>query len=163
MDESTLSLVRDGVSLGVLATLGMDLWSLVAKHMLRLPTADWAMAGRWFGHIARGVVRHDSIHAAAPIPHERLVGWIGHYVTGVVYGLAYVVIVSGLLQSEPTLASALAFGVVTLVAPWLIMQPAMGAGAFASRTPQPGLIRLVNVSMHVVFGASLYVGSLLLR
>ena len=43
------------------------------------------------------------------------------------------------------------------------MQPAMGAGAFASRTPQPGLIRIVNVSMHVVFGASLYVGSLLLR
>ncbi len=163
METSSVSLLRDGVSLGVLATLGMDLWSIVAKHVLRLPTADWAMAGRWFGHIGRGVFRHDSIHAAVPIPHERIIGWIGHYVTGVVYGLAYVAVVRLVLQSEPTFASALGFGVVTLAAPWLIMQPAMGAGAFASRTPQPGLIRVVNVSMHVVFGASLYVGWLLLR
>jgi len=162
MDDTTLSLLRDGLSLGVLATIGMDLWSIVAKYVLRLPTADWAMAGRWFGHMGRGVVFHDSIHAAAPIAHERMLGWIGHYVTGIVYGLAYIVVVRLALGGDPTLVSALTFGVVTLVAPWLIMQPAMGAGAFASRTPQPGLIRAVNVSMHVVFGVSLYGGWLLL-
>lgn len=163
MGDSAANLLRDGVLLGILATIGMDLWSLVAKHVLRLPTADWAMAGRWFGHIARGVVAHASIHEAEPIAHERIVGWIGHYVTGIVYGLAYVTIVRVVLESEPTLISALTFGIVTLVAPWLIMQPAMGAGAFASRTPNPGLIRAVNVSMHAVFGVSLYGGWLLLQ
>ena len=57
----------------------------------------------------------------------------------------------------------LVFGLVTLVAPWLIMQPAMGAGVFATRTPRPTVIRLVNLSMHGVFGVCLYVGWLLIR
>jgi hypothetical protein len=163
MEHSVVSLLREGVSLGIVATIAMDLWSIIAKHALRLPTADWAMAGRWFAYLARGVVFHESIHAAEPIQHERVIGWIGHYVTGMIYGLAYVAIVRLVLDSDPSLITAFTFGLVTLVAPWFLMQPAMGAGAFASRTPQPGLIRLVNVSVHVVFGVSLYGGWLLLR
>ena len=63
-----------------------------------------------------------------------------------------------LLSREPTLISALVFGLVTLAAPWLVMQPAMGAGIFASGTPRPGIVRFVNLSMHTVFGISLYLG-----
>lgn len=50
-----------------------------------------------------------------------------------------------------------------LVAPWFVMQPAMGIGVFATRAPRPGVIRLVNLSMHVVFGVSLYAGWLLIQ
>ncbi len=162
MSESLSAILVTGVSVGILATITMDIWSLFAKHVLRWPTADWAMAGRWFGHMARGVFAHESIHAAEPIAHERIVGWIGHYVTGIGYGIAYIAIVRLVLETDPTFVSALTFGVVTLVAPWLIMQPSMGAGAFASRTPQPGRIRTVNVSVHVIFGVALYGGWLLL-
>ncbi len=153
-----MGLAIQGVLIGVIATIGMDIWAGIAKYVFRLPTADWAMAGRWFGYMPRGVFVHHSVSAAAPVANELMIGWIGHYVTGVVYGLAYLYIVQVLLSSSPSLVSALVFGLVTLAAPWLIMQPAMGAGVFATRTPRPNVIRLVNLSMHVVFGASLYIG-----
>ena len=155
--------VIQGFLIGIIATVGMDIWAAVAKYILHLPTADWAMVGRWFGHMPRGVFVHHPVSAAAPIANELLIGWIGHYATGVVYGIAYLLIVQVILSSSPSLISALVFGLVTLVAPWLIMQPAMGAGVFATWPPRPTVLRVVNLSMHGVFGVCLYVGWLLIR
>lgn len=157
-----MEILVQGISIGVIATIGMDIWSIVAKHVLKWPTANWAHVGRWFGHMTRGVFVHQSIDESAPIPNELAIGWVAHYMTGIAYGLLYMAVVRGLLSSDPTFLSALVFGLVTLAAPWLLMQPCMGAGAFASRTPQPGLTRLINLSMHVVFGVFLYVGWLIL-
>jgi len=153
--------IRDGILIGIVATIAMDIWSLLAKHLFRLPTADWALAGRWFGHMPRGVFVHRSIAAAAPIRHELAIGWIGHYVTGVSYGLIYMLVVTIGLDTTPTFVSALIFGLVTLVAPWLVMQPGMGAGVFASNLPNAGIVRFVNLTMHIVFGVSLYFAWLL--
>ena len=158
-----MGLVIQGVLIGIIATIGMDIWAAVVKYVFRLPTADWAMVGRWFGHMPRGMFAHHPISDTAPIPNELVIGWIAHYITGLVYGLAYLYIVQVLLTSGPSLISALVFGLVTLVAPWFIMQPGMGAGIFAARTPRPGLMRLINLSMHTVFGVSLYLGWLLIQ
>lgn len=158
-----MAVVYQGAAIGVIATIGLDIWAAIAKHVLRLPTADWALVGRWFGHIPRGVFFHSAIADSAPVQGELAIGWVAHYITGIVYGLLYLTLVQVVLSSVPTLTSAVIFGLVTLVAPWLIMQPGMGAGIFASRTPRPGLIRLVNLSMHVVFGACLYVAWLLIE
>jgi len=158
-----MELAIRGVLIGVIATIGMDIWTAVAKHVLRLPTADWAIVGRWFGHMPRGTFVHRPIAESAPIPNELVIGWIGHYVTGIVYGFAYLYIVQILVATGPSLNSALVFGLVTLVAPWFVMQPAMGAGVFAAKTPRPGLSRLINLSMHAVFGVSLYLGWLLIQ
>jgi hypothetical protein len=158
-----MDLAIQGVLLGVIATIGMDIWAAVVKHGLRLPTADWAMVGRWFGHMPRGVFIHHPVSASAPIPNELVIGWIGHYLTGVVYGLAYLYIASVFLPGGPSLNSALIFGLITVVAPWFIMQPAMGAGVLASKTPRPGMMRMINLSMHAVFGVSLYLAWLLIQ
>lgn len=158
-----MELTIQGVLIGVIATIGMDIWAAVAKHVLRLPTADWAMVGRWFGHMPRGIFVHRPISESAPIPNELVIGWIGHYVTGIVYGLAYLYLVRFLQPTGPSLKSALVFGLITVVVPWFIMQPAMGAGVFATKTPRPGLIRLINLSMHAVFGVSLYIGWILIQ
>jgi hypothetical protein len=37
-----------------------------------------------------------------------------------------------------------------------VMQPAMGAGIAASRTPRPNLARLRSVVTHTVYGLGLY-------
>jgi Protein of unknown function (DUF2938) len=145
-----------GALTGALATIGMDIWAAVAKHVLRLPTANWALVGRWFGHMPRGVFVHLSIADAAPVQNELAIGWIAHYFTGIVYGIAYLTIVGFLVPVGPSLISALVFALVTLIAPWLIIQPGMGAGVFASRTQCPNLVRLINLSMHGVFGVCLY-------
>jgi hypothetical protein len=152
-----------GIGIGVLATVGMDCWAAIAKHVLGLPTANWAMVGRWFGHMPRGALVHASIADAPPIRNELALGWISHYLIGVLYGLAYLYLVQIALSGVPSLVSALGFGLVTLFAPWLIMQPAMGLGVCASRTPKPAVLRLVNLSMHSVFGVSLYLAWLLIQ
>jgi hypothetical protein len=157
-----MEIVIQGLLIGIIATLGMDIWAAIVKHVLRLPTADWALVGRWFGHMPRGVFVHHPIADSAAISNELAIGWVAHYVTGIVYGLAYLSIVQVLFSSGPTLTSALVFGLVTLAAPWLIMQPSMGAGIFASGTPRPSVMRLINLSMHLVFGMSLYVAWLLI-
>lgn len=156
-----MAIVIQGILIGIIATIGMDIWAAVVKHVFRLPTANWAFVGRWFGHMPRGVFVHHRIADSAAIPNELAIGWVAHYLIGIVYSLAYLSIVAVYLSSTPTLTSALVFGLATLVAPWLIMQPAMGAGVFASRTPRPIVMRLISLSMHLVFGASLYVAWLL--
>lgn len=157
-----MAIVINGIAIGLIATIGTDIWAAIVKHLLRLPTANWALVGRWFGHMPRGVFVHPRIADSAAVPNELVIGWASHYIIGMAYGLAYLSIVQVHLSRTPTIMSALAFGLVTLCAPWLIMQPGMGAGIFASKTPRPAVTRLVNLSMHLVFGMSLYVGWLLI-
>jgi hypothetical protein len=158
-----MDLVAHGVVVGVVATVGMDIWAAIVKYVFRLPTTDWAMIGRWFGHMPRGVFVHHPIAESPTIRHELAIGWIAHYVTGIVYGVLYLFIMRVALSASPSLVSALVFGLLTVAAPWLIMQPGLGLGIFAARAPRPGLIRLLNLSMHLAFGASLYIGWLLLQ
>ena len=51
------------------------------------------------------------------------------------------------------------FALVLLVAPWFVMQPALGLGFMAARTPKPLAFRAINVSGHAVFGIGLYLGA----
>ena len=54
---------------------------------------------------------------------------------------------------------ALVFGILTVAAPWFVMQPAMGAGVLALKTPTPLKNGLRNLANHTVFGAGLYVAA----
>jgi hypothetical protein len=42
------------------------------------------------------------------------------------------------------------------------MQPAMGAGIAASRTPNPSAARLRNLATHTVYGIGLYLSAVVL-
>ena len=150
--------IIDGVRIGVVATIGVDLAALFSRQLLRLPTTDWALMGRWFGHGFKGVFMHAHIAKSEPIPHERVIGWAGHYLTGVVYAVIYMGIVESLPAAAPTVRSAIVFGLATLAAPWFLVQPLTGAGVFAMSTPHPWPIRIANALMHLVFGAGLFAG-----
>ena len=63
---------------------------------------------------------------------------------------------------QPSLAPALIVGVVTVLAPLFVMQPAMGAGIAASRTPRPWAARLQSVVTHTVFGIGLYAAAVII-
>ncbi|MNC81522.1 hypothetical protein D3C75_1346770 [compost metagenome] len=56
---------------------------------------------------------------------------------------------------------AFVLGLVTVAAPYLIMQPGMGAGVFASKTPKPNAARARSLLAHGVFGVALYLAGLL--
>jgi hypothetical protein len=57
---------------------------------------------------------------------------------------------------------AIVIGIGTVIAPWFVMQPGMGAGIAASRTPDPRAARLRNIATHVVYGVGLYGSALAL-
>ena len=64
---------------------------------------------------------------------------------------------------RPTLIPALAVGIVTVAVPMLILQPGMGAGIAARRTPRPNAARLQSLVTHAVFGGGLYVSGWVAR
>jgi hypothetical protein len=121
------------------------------------------MVGRWFGHMTRGRFRHEAIAKAAPIRRERLIGWSAHYLIGVAFAAVPLVIWGSSWVQQPGLGRALLVGLGTAVAPFLVMQPGMGAGIAGSRTARPGATRLQSLITHLVFGLGLYAAARLAR
>lgn len=151
-----LELLPYAVVIGCGATALVDLWTLLRRQLFGMPLPDFGHLGRWLGHMPRGRFRHEAIAAAAPVRGEGVMGWIAHYVIGVSFAALLLVIWGVDWLREPTLGPALIVGVGTVVAPYFIMQPAMGAGIAASRTPRPGMARLHSLLTHTVFGVALY-------
>jgi hypothetical protein len=143
---------------GVGATVVMDLWGIARKPLFGVPPPDYGLVGRWLAHLRRGRFRHDAIAAAAPVHNERLIGWIAHYVIGITFAAVLVGIWGGAWLQQPTLGPALMVGIGSVAAPFLLMQPAMGAGIAARRTPRPAAARLQSLITHAVFGLGLYAG-----
>jgi Protein of unknown function (DUF2938) len=84
---------------------------------------------------------------------------VTHYLIGIAYAALLVGLEGAAWLKQPTVLPALVFGVLTVAAPWFVMQPAMGAGVLALKTPTPLKIGLRNLANHSVFGAGLYVAA----
>jgi hypothetical protein len=95
---------------------------------------ELAAAGK-LRHMPAGTLRHANIIAAQQKSFECAVGWITHYTIGVAFALVFVVLTSGDWLARPTLLPALLYGTGTVVFPFFIMQPSLGLGIAASRTP----------------------------
>ncbi|MGQ7246701.1 DUF2938 domain-containing protein [Halomonas sp. V046] len=142
--------------IGIGATALMDAWGVIRKPLLGAPLPNYAMVGRWIAHMTRGKFRHESIAAAAPVRGEQLIGWTAHYLVGIAFAVLLLSIQGESWIQDPTLFPALAVGIATIAAPFLIMQPGMGAGIAASKTPNPAAARFQSFLTHAVFGLGLY-------
>jgi hypothetical protein len=158
MSELSHFLVH-AVLIGAGATAFMDVWWWLQKRVLGVPVLDYAMVGRWLGHLARGRLRHDAIAAAPPVAGERLLGWAAHYAIGMTFAGVLLGVAGIGWAHAPSPAPALAVGVASVAAPFLLLQPALGAGIAASRTPRPGLARRRSLVTHLVFGLGLYLAA----
>jgi len=142
--------------IGAGATAATDLWAIARLRLFGIPPPNYGLVGRWLSHMPRGRFRHDSIAAATPVYGERLTGWAAHYLIGILFA-ALLLGVWGLARiRSPTILPALAVGIGTVAAPYLLMQPGMGAGIAASRTSRPGAARLQSLVTHAIFGIGLY-------
>ena len=158
-----IGLVFHGALLGLGANLLFDLWQRGLALATGQPAPNWAPIGRWFWHLREGRVFHDDIMRAAPYAHElaarldralcrrhplrgdlradRRAG-----VAGGAKGAAGVDLRAGRRS---------AFG-------WFLLQPGLGMGWAASKTPDPGRVRLLNLAGHTVFGLGLWLTGLLI-
>lgn len=147
-------------AIGVGATLLMDLWNLFLKRAFGIPSLDYCLLGRWLRHMPGGTFRHARIAAAPPKPFECPLGWIAHYSIGAAFALVFVALTSGEWLARPTLLPALLYGIGTVVFPFFILQPSLGLGIAAAKTPNPAQARLKSLATHTVFGVGLYVCAL---
>lgn len=150
-------IIFKAVITGIGATLIMDLWSLFQKHVLKIPPLSYALVGRWILSLLQGKLRHHTILSTSQVRGEILTGWIFHYLTGILFALIPLLLNGRLWFHEPSLFTGVLTGLLTLSAPFLILQPAFGFGIAASRTPRPWLARLLSLLTHLVFGIGLYV------
>src|SRR6185436_1654380 len=149
--------------IGAGATLATDLWAMARRRLLGVPAPDYGLVGRWLAHMARGRFRHERIVAAPPVRGERMIGWTAHYLIGVAFAGVLLALCGLAWVRQPTPGPALALGIAAVAAPFLLMQPGMGAGIAASRTPRPNSARLQSLVTHAVFGLGLYAAGLALK
>ena len=145
--------------MGVAGSALMDVWSAVLRRRFGIPTLDYRLLGRWIGHFPRGRFVHERIAASEPVAGEAPLGWLAHYAIGVTFAFLLLAIWGHGWLTSPTIWQALAIGIGTIVAPWFVMQPAMGAGVAASKSPNPTATRLRNLGTHTVYGLGLFLAA----
>ena len=154
--SSEADYILGAITIGIGATLVMDLWNLFLKRTFSIPSLNYCLLGRWLRYMPGGTFRHASITAAPRKPFECTIGWIAHYTIGVAFAIVLVVLTSGDWLARPTLPLAILYGIGTVVFPFLVMQPSLGLGVASSRTPNPMQARLKSLATHTVFGVGLY-------
>jgi hypothetical protein len=152
--------IRGAIAIGIGATLVMDLWNLFLQRTFSIPSLNYCFLGRWLRHMPEGTFRHANIAVVPQKSFECTVGWLAHYSIGVLFALVFVGLTSGDWLERPTLLPALVYGIATVVFPFFVMQPSLGLGIAASRTPEPTRARLKSLATHTVFGLGLYVCAL---
>lgn len=157
-----VELLTRGVLIGAGASALMDVWALFARRAINIQGLDYALLGRWIGHFPRRRFLHERIASADPVRGERPLGWVAHYAIGIAFAFLLLAIWGLGWARSPTILPPMLIGLGTIVAPWFILQPGMGAGIAASRTPNPRAARLRNVATHTVYGIGLYASALAL-
>ncbi|HTQ40910.1 MAG TPA: DUF2938 domain-containing protein [Pirellulales bacterium] len=155
-------IILSAIAIGIGATMCVDLWAMLLNRGFGIPSLDYCLLGRWFLHMPSGTFVHASIGAAQAKPHECVIGWVALYTIGVTLALVFVLLFSASWLENPTPIPALAFGIVTVLLPYFVMQPALGLGVAASKTPKPIQARVKSLMTHAVFGMGLYASAWLL-
>jgi len=162
MNNPTL-LFFSTVLIGLGATLTFDLWTLFLKHAFKITPSNICLVGRWLLYMPEGTFKHSNIGSAPQKSAECMIGWIAHYVIGIAFAIVFFAFVGNNWLQHPTLIPAIVFGIVTVGAPFLIMQPAFGLGIAASNTSSPMKARLRSLMNHTIFGIGLYLFGLLVN
>ncbi len=153
--------LNSAILMGLGATLTFDLWGLFLKHAFKITPSNFCLVGRWLRYMPEGIFRHSNISSAPQKSAECLIGWITHYMIGITFTITFVAIVGNKWFQHPTLISAILFGIITVSAPFFIMQPAFGFGFAASKSANPAQARLRSLLNHLVFGVGIYLFGLL--
>jgi len=151
----------NAIFMGLGATITFDLWVLFLKHAFGIPPSNMCLVGRWLSYMPDGTLRHSNLVSALPKKEECMVGWIAHYMIGITFAMTFIALIGNRWLRHPTLMPAMIFGIVTVLAPFFIMQPSFGLGVAASKTSNPLQARLRSLMNHFVFGIALYLFGLL--
>lgn len=149
-------LFSSAIIMGLGATLTFDLWGQLLKHTFKITPSNICLVGRWLRTMPEGTFKHSNIASSPHKSAECTIGWIAHYVIGITFAFIFVAFVGDNWLQHPTPLPAIVFGLITVVAPFFILQPVFGLGVAASKTPNPAQARVRSGMNHMAFGAGLY-------
>ncbi len=87
-----------------------------------------------------------------------------HYLIGIVFALILVLLMGEAWLADPSMIVALNTGIVTLIFPFFIIQPCLGFGIAASKTPSPWKARGgLSLLAHSFYGLGLFVTAVILK
>jgi hypothetical protein len=152
-----MTMIVEVLIVGVVANIVTDIYEWILERTLG-KTRDWHLIGRWVANLPKGSFVLDTENESRAVSGELAVGWIFHYVVGIAYAGVYLFGVQYVLGVSPSAITAIGFGVISVAAPWFILMPALGVGAFAINAGRPTFVRLASLSVHFVFGVGLYLG-----
>lgn len=155
-----MQLLLQILMIGAGATLVMDLWAMLRLRLFGVPSLNYAMVGRWLLWMPKGRFTHNPIASAEPQHGEILIGWLAHYAIGIAFAGLLLPFAGAEWFTEPSAGPAVALGLVTVAAPFFLLQPALGMGVAASRAPRPWRTRAHSLVTHAVFGLGLYTSAL---
>jgi hypothetical protein len=148
--------IPGAILMGLGATLVFDLWGLFLKSAFKIAPSNICLVGRWLLYLPEGTFKHTNIGSAPQKSAECAVGWIAHYTIGVVFAMAFIAFAGNHWLENPTPIPAIMYGIVTVLAPFFIVQPAFGLGFAASKVANPAQARLRSLMNHTAFGVGLY-------
>lgn len=144
---------------GIGATLCMDGWALLLKYGFGIASLNYALPGRWLLWMAKGKFFHRTIVTTPVLKGEKFAGWVFHYLTGAIFAFIPLLSAGSRWIAAPTLPAAIIAGLISLAAPFLIMQPALGFGVAANKMPKPKKARMMSLLAHLVYGIGLYLSA----
>jgi len=157
MNIAFLDLVTHSALIGIGATITMDMWAVLLQRLLGILPLNYALVGRWLLHVSQGTFRHNNINTAKPFISELIIGWVAHYLIGIIFAAVLIMITGSQWLNTPTVLPAVVFGLLSVSFPFFIMQPGMGLGIAAFKTPKPYVARFRSILTHLVFGLGLYI------
>lgn len=156
----TVDIAIASVVIGSCATAFMDMFAWLQKYLFKTPSLNYAFVGRWIIGLQNGQFFHNSILQSPPRRYERTIGWLAHYATGVFFVLMMLTVMGTDWYLAPNLVNPLVIGLLSLCAPFFVMQPALGFGVAASKTPTPWVARRRSLVAHLSFGIGIYLAGI---
>ncbi|WP_200890417.1 DUF2938 domain-containing protein [Pseudoalteromonas luteoviolacea] len=156
LEEGMLQMIGLSIIAGLGATVFMDIWSECLKRIFGVQSLNYGLVGRWVLHCLQGEIFHRNIMSAKPKNLEGVVGWIAHYLIGVLFALSFIFLTHMVSSSLLNPWLAIFFGTLTVCFPFFVMQPCFGMGIAASKVPRANIARLKSLGAHTSFGVGLY-------
>ncbi len=156
--NTTLKILFTGIG----ATAIMDLYAFILRQF-GINGLDYKFLGRWIGHMFNGKFVHNTIFDSTAIKNEWIIGQLAHYLIGIAFAFLLIIMFGKKWLDNPSLFPALAIGLLTMLAPFFLMQPAFGFGIAGSNLPDPNKARLMSLIIHFVYGLGLFFSALLIN
>lgn len=152
-------IVISAIVMGLGATLVFDLWGLLLKTAFKITPSNICLVGRWLRYMPEGTFKHSNIASTSQKRAECTVGRIAHYLIGIMFASVFIGLTGNNWRQHPRLIPAIVFGVVTVLAPFIFLQPSFGLGFAASKTANPEQARLRCLTNHADFGMGLFISN----